>query len=949
MTRAITSTELSKLRGRQSSRLYLALHQPSVIYTARVNQTVFDTEPDAIAYNTGSGTLSNVKPGMSMLVGTTAGAHDVGIVRIRKEPTSSVFFIGKTGGVKWENNLYLTVIDEFRPWPVPLTYEGGNVLLDSDRIYSNEHTQYAPVVVMGPPAVLWLQDGTATLHPSAADSWVLGSSITGYSWSAPGASTTSGMTTATPQITYNAAGQYRISCTVTAQNGKTATGYRRVFVFGGSVQPIEVKTLVRCAGDTEESGWSAEVEVVDLGGAVVRDGMLAVLFTVDTWGDTIENLGTPDGYGNILMTGWVDGDSITAQRGYGVVSFRILGTAGWLARMSSLPGVVRKSENAPSAWDEFELPTVNKALWHILSERSTLTMCTDVLLDADGRRMPAFDLPGGTLWEHIQHVIGSAQYSVSSDRCGRIYGYLDPALRTVQQRSTIPVVMDITKADWAEQLQINEQTERVSLLEISGIRDDTPEEKIISRAPGYLPRSGGDWRTIDGLVFDNQSHANFLSGQMLAVLNNRYDDVQVTLAMNNRFVDICPAQYVTMTLQAQDTPLGAIFSAAKFFIRRVEYVFDAGGFRTKLSLSKEVFGTDGVTILPEAESGDENVIETPVRSPNYPLFPPPRTDYPEYAPPPIESQPDCLAGEQVTGPYVFAPFPNILDTDGQSSIDIYVNCKFRDGTVNQKTMVAIVGVMQYCTAGIWYNCTSRGCWGVEALDQDGNVIGYGVNSFGDLDGYTARVSTFYPIGALTVDKIRIKLTGPLSQNGTWTHTWNGNYGWGGWRPADTTTNIGNDIYYDVVAQEWKVFRHVQTYAEIVYGMWRLRRDVPPDYTYSRIVYEFPKNTVRVIGGVSKTIVTFPVDTGSGTALFHLTDNTEQQPHSYQLILGDGGTTKTYTWQSWETGRVIEKITVNTEKNFWWYLTSVTMQDYQCDITRYRWFLRGVYLFNVCPV
>ena len=946
MARAITANELVKLRGKQSSRLYLALHQPSIVYSAQVDQVRFEVEPDAVAYKNGSGSLNDVKTGMTMLIGTASGKHDVGIARIRKAPSATTFYIGRTGGINWQNNLYLTVINEFRPWAVPVTYYNGVALIDEDIGYTDEHSYYRPVVVMGPPAVLWLNSsGTATLSPTASRSWVFDSEISGYSWSAPGSTAASGMNTAEPQVTYNSAGQYTISCTVTAANGKSATGYRTVFVFGANVKPIDVKSLRYCSGDAESGGWSAEVEIVDLAGAIIRDGTLAVLFTVDEFNGVVEVIGVPDGYGNILMSGWINGDTIGVKRGYGTVSFRIEGTAAWMGRLASLPGVIRKSENAAQAWDEFETSTVTRAVWHLLTERSTLGLCTDILLDTDGRRM-TFDLSGGTLREQIQQVCGSAQYIVNSDRCGRVYGSIDPALRRESERNGYPVVMDIVKSDWADEMAIHEQTEKVSLLEIKGIRDDMPEERLISRAPGYLPRYGGDWRVVDGLVFDNQAHANFLSGQMLAVLNNRFN-VEVSLGMNNRFIDICPAQYVTLTLESGDTPFGAIFNAAKFFPRRVEYQFIYGGIRTKLTLEKEVFGTSGVTILPEAAAGDENQLPDAPKQPNYPLFPPPRTDWPEYAPPPIENVDDCLSGNAFVGPYILTPQSRVLDTEDVTETEIYIPCKLRDGTVNHKSMVAITGYMRYQAGGIWYTAYTLSDWTVEALDANGNVAAVGVNSFGNIGGLMGRVSTFYPVGNLQIDRLRIKLSGAYGAVGNWSRTWNANYGWDGWKPAETTTTINNDIYVDPETDEWKVFRHVQTYWRVQNGKIGLRRDIPPHYTFSRMVYEFPKNAIRVIGGVSKTIVMYPQDWEYAAKLFHLTSNHSQYPYSYPINLWNG-LVKTYAWSSWFS-LYIERLVINGESSDWWECASVTMQDYICAVQRYQWIIQGIYLFNVCPL
>src|SRR5690242_3143229 len=98
MAREITSDELTLLRSDgQWTKLYLAIFKPNVIYTAHLG-----TPPDSndlvyqIPFTSGSGTLGDVKANMSLYVGTSAGADDLGkgMCRIRKAPISGTFYIG---------------------------------------------------------------------------------------------------------------------------------------------------------------------------------------------------------------------------------------------------------------------------------------------------------------------------------------------------------------------------------------------------------------------------------------------------------------------------------------------------------------------------------------------------------------------------------------------------------------------------------------------------------------------------------------------------------------------------------------------------------------------------------------------------------------------------------------------------------------------------------------
>jgi len=266
-----TPTELAYLRSPgQFSKIYLGFPQPSTIFTCRVNQTFTTTDMiREFIYDGGTGTYTDILPGMTIWVGLSAGARDVGMCRVRKAPTSTVIYIGETSELDWADDLYITVKDDFGLWPKHMFRDIDHVVfMDYDVAYSDQHEDFDPVPVMGPDAVLFYQGtlgGGNTIQTSfdASPSWVIESTITTYSWSAPGASATSGMSTATPTLTYNAPGTYRVSCLITAANGKSFTGYRKVIVFDLTALPVSQALLRSCTGDVEMGGWEAEIELYD--------------------------------------------------------------------------------------------------------------------------------------------------------------------------------------------------------------------------------------------------------------------------------------------------------------------------------------------------------------------------------------------------------------------------------------------------------------------------------------------------------------------------------------------------------------------------------------------------------------------------------------------------------------------------------------------------------------
>jgi hypothetical protein len=196
-----------------------------------VNQATFADPLVQVTYDGGSGTLGNVINGMTVLFGSAAGKSDRGIARIRKTSSATIFYINETSELMLADNDYITILDEFLPWQRHLAIQGMVALMDYDIAYSDQHASCLPVVNMGPDHVLTLGDlDDVTITPDASESWVVGSTVASYLWVATGASLAISLDTATPTISYNAAGIYRISCTVTGVNTKARPSYRYVYI-----------------------------------------------------------------------------------------------------------------------------------------------------------------------------------------------------------------------------------------------------------------------------------------------------------------------------------------------------------------------------------------------------------------------------------------------------------------------------------------------------------------------------------------------------------------------------------------------------------------------------------------------------------------------------------------------------------------------------------------------
>lgn len=630
MARAITAPELALLRtAGQYSKLYLAIQVPNVIYTAVLASVPTSTDRVAeIQYNTGSGTLADVEPGMTLYVGTSAGAFDVGMCRIRLDPDADTFFIGQTSEIDWSAaaTLYLTVVDEFGLWVRPPYKASGAALkMDYDLTYSDEHVDFDPMPNLGPHAVTWLTGATVDVEFDGSGSWVEGSTVASYLWSAPGASATADLATATPTITYNAAGIYRVYCTVTATNGKSFTGVRHVFVYSAASMPVTKFNLKSNPyWDYDNGGGSFEVTMfAEAMQAEIRDRAMVILFAEDWYGATAQSIGPVTERENIVMVGWIVGESIVWDAEAGTVDFLVEDAAGMLKRIGAQ---ICKLEfaKAVDSWGKIPGMSVDNALFHLLHWRSTVTKVMDVYLTGDTRLAPEFEAPAGSLWNQIVEMAKKTFAAPCVDPLGRLYVEIDPQMVPEADRTTIPEVMTITTADARTPLDIPRRTiPEAGLLDCSGLGTDGSGKTLTyySLAHGRVYKHFGMPEALDKYFVTDQDDCNQRAGLAMGKKLNPFGRFTLRLAQDNRMIGIAPQQYVLLTVAAGDTVRGVEFDG-RLIPRSVELEYDpeTASLQTILTLEPETFeaiavtGDDPGSGLPPSDDGggDDDPDDPPI-------------------------------------------------------------------------------------------------------------------------------------------------------------------------------------------------------------------------------------------------------------------------------------------------------------------------------------------------
>src|SRR5690242_9814039 len=178
-----TSDEKDYLRAMgRMVRFALAFPQSNVIWQGRINQASFDLSyVTELTWDSETGDYADIIAGMTLWVGSAAGLYDLGMVRVRKAASSSKVFFDPVSKISFADNLYLTVVDDRPIKSIPFAYDlDGVPFANTDTAYTDQNTEFKPVVICGGDAVVKLVAGAGSLMRDLSDSWVPGGTITDY-------------------------------------------------------------------------------------------------------------------------------------------------------------------------------------------------------------------------------------------------------------------------------------------------------------------------------------------------------------------------------------------------------------------------------------------------------------------------------------------------------------------------------------------------------------------------------------------------------------------------------------------------------------------------------------------------------------------------------------------------------------------------------------------------
>lgn len=562
----LSASQLEILRkSPQSTRLYLSIYEPQIVFKARINDGSIAKGEREITYDGVSlGSWTAIIPNATMWVGTTDGGQELGKIRI-KSATSSVITVSENSNIAWQNDAYLTVFLYVELWPIfpriiqnPSNPEETLWYKDYDIPYTNQNSVLGTYVNAGPHRAANLDpaSGQVSLYYSATGSYnLLGDSLN-YEWWFQGATITGSSSAEPGYITYNTPGHYVTRLTISGSSGGVDTTYRYVSIYDQSSPSIQKWELTDLGGSRGEGGYSASFKVFET--IPLQEHAIVVLFADNYYGDSHTSLG--GNYPNasdIFWVGHVDKDSIQYDYEHSEVVF----TAHSMTQMmkeSSGFSVSVESVASPSQWYELLDMDGRRGMYHFLRWHTTALQIADFQFVGDDYKIQFFDSNRESMYSALENYMRSTLIGqVVSDRQGKVWmevearAYSDPT-------GSFPAVMDITNRDWMNTPSIEESlSENVSYMEYGGVAYSgvvtgtfTP---CISAAPGNAPGFHGEIENHQGMALLGQEQLNTVVGNLFANRNAPFPSIEMEMKGNYSNLDIAPQEGVGVHIAQGDT------------------------------------------------------------------------------------------------------------------------------------------------------------------------------------------------------------------------------------------------------------------------------------------------------------------------------------------------------------------------------------------------------------
>lgn len=560
----LSASQQETLRSRpQQSTLHLSIFEPQVIFRATINDSGIAKGERVIEYDNASGSYLNIEPNMTLLIGTSQGARDVGKIRTRSA-TSSNITVSENSNIDWQDGLDLTVLKYVELWPVyPRIIANPNDEADSifykdyDIAYSSQNSTLGTFPCAGPHRGLFR--GEQAWYSSTGTLNLKGDSLN-YNWTFEGGSPSSSSAAHPGFVTYNTPGHYVTRLQISGSSGSVDTTYRYVSVYDregeGDSPPIIKWEMTNFGGSRDEGGYKVSFRVRE--DVEISENAVVVLFTDDWYGNTRVSLG--GNYPNaqkIFFVGYILEDSINYNYADSYVDFSAASISELMKQSSGFSVSVESVAN-PDKWYELLDMDCRRAIYHYLRWHTTALQIADFEFKGDDRKIQFFDADRGSMFDAIDNLMRNTLIGKSvSDRQGKMWMEVE-AKAYPTPTSSFPSTLTISKRDWMGQPIIEEKlSDQLSYLEYGGIAYSGVVTgtfaALLGSAPGNAPSFRGRTETLEGLALVGQAQLNQLVANVWANENADYPVINMDMGINARNLDIAPQETSRIQVAASDT------------------------------------------------------------------------------------------------------------------------------------------------------------------------------------------------------------------------------------------------------------------------------------------------------------------------------------------------------------------------------------------------------------
>lgn len=534
------------------ARMYI--HAPAVVFQAQVVLTDPQEYPvQFVAYdNVLAGAYTDIKIGMTVMLGTAPGKDDLGRQMVNDDATNIAVFFHyasrgrKIGEMEVVDNSFITVIDLRQIWAlVPFIDAAGETFMSNGLEVGDNTELPPPVAIMGPGYCGTADEGTglATLGFNGEPSYAVAdaATITGYLWDIEDCTLLSGALT-DDNITFTAPIGFRyISLTVTDSNGKTHTTWRPVFV-DDPVNRISTDKFKIANRSISDAGQTLTVNLYfSLPRATYPNGTLVMI-----WDQ--EQIASLD-RDHILFIGWHQSEvhSLQAQE-TGFLRNMTLNLVDAGGRLSSLPAfsrilqddLLRDPEEQPEiTWQFMPAPTIDKFMHYLIHWHSNLDQNCDLILSGTGASYPFVQLQaGGTsllgqLRQLAQMIVPDHRLVVRVD--GKIAVLIDQMVIDEADR-TDDELIEVFEEDWQEvsftynyfpDTHVLWGNAMLTATNYVVVGDDEVISSVRSVAPGAIFGQGLSESTHMEQLTQSQVDLNKVTGHRYARINSPYGPMTI--------------------------------------------------------------------------------------------------------------------------------------------------------------------------------------------------------------------------------------------------------------------------------------------------------------------------------------------------------------------------------------------------------------------------------------